>query len=167
MRQTNRLSAQRVFLLGDAAGYAEPFTGEGIGWALSSAVAITPVVTGNLDRWNTESIENGKRCKSGKCCGGKRSVGRWRIHFAGRRRFVLQFVRCRTIPLLARPLVRQVYQVSRKSTCKQLDSLLRDNYGRSNSGNWNGRSRIRNRTSRRRPAGFAIVLRHSSAAAHA
>src|ERR1700690_1055166 len=33
-RQTNRLSTHRVLLLGDAAGYAEPFTGEGIGWAL-------------------------------------------------------------------------------------------------------------------------------------
>ena len=29
-------TAQRIFRVGDAAGYVEPFTGEGIGWALAS-----------------------------------------------------------------------------------------------------------------------------------
>jgi menaquinone-9 beta-reductase len=43
-RQSARLAAARIFLLGDAAGYIEPFTGEGIGWALSSAVAVVPTV---------------------------------------------------------------------------------------------------------------------------
>ncbi len=60
MRQTNRLSSHRVLLLGDAAGYAEPFTGEGIGWALSSAIAVTPVVTSNLERWNAARSTNGR-----------------------------------------------------------------------------------------------------------
>jgi menaquinone-9 beta-reductase len=41
-RQSARLAVARVFLLGDAAGYQEPFTGEGMGWALSSAVAVVP-----------------------------------------------------------------------------------------------------------------------------
>lgn len=34
--------AERVLALGDAAGYVEPFTGEGIGWALATARAVVP-----------------------------------------------------------------------------------------------------------------------------
>lgn len=33
-----------MFLLGDATGYVEPFTGEGIAWALLSASAVVPLV---------------------------------------------------------------------------------------------------------------------------
>lgn len=33
-------AGDRLFLLGDAAGYVEPFTGEGIAWALASARAV-------------------------------------------------------------------------------------------------------------------------------
>jgi 2-polyprenyl-6-methoxyphenol hydroxylase-like FAD-dependent oxidoreductase len=36
-RRRRRLAEQGLFVLGDAAGYVEPFTGEGIGWALESA----------------------------------------------------------------------------------------------------------------------------------
>ncbi|QGJ71101.1 Flavin-dependent dehydrogenase [Planctomycetales bacterium 10988] len=37
-----RLFAERVLVLGDAAGYVEPFTGEGMSWAMLSAYAIVP-----------------------------------------------------------------------------------------------------------------------------
>ena len=37
-------AAERVLLLGDAAGYVEPFTGEGMGWALMGALAVVPLV---------------------------------------------------------------------------------------------------------------------------
>jgi len=36
-------AAERVFLLGDAAGYVEPFTGEGMAWALTSGIAVAPL----------------------------------------------------------------------------------------------------------------------------
>ena len=39
-----RLATQRVFLVGDAAGYVEPFTGEGIRWALQSGVGVVPLL---------------------------------------------------------------------------------------------------------------------------
>jgi flavin-dependent dehydrogenase len=42
---------RRVFLLGDAAGYVEPFTGEGIAWALESAVAIGPLAHEAAAAW--------------------------------------------------------------------------------------------------------------------
>jgi 2-polyprenyl-6-methoxyphenol hydroxylase-like FAD-dependent oxidoreductase len=36
--------AHRMFVIGDAAGYVEPFTGEGIAWALGAADAVVPFV---------------------------------------------------------------------------------------------------------------------------
>ncbi len=38
------VAAPRLLALGDAAGYVEPFTGEGMAWAMSAAVAVTPLV---------------------------------------------------------------------------------------------------------------------------
>jgi flavin-dependent dehydrogenase len=51
-RQAARLSAERVLVLGDAAGYVEPFTGEGIAWALASAVAVAPLADGAVSHWD-------------------------------------------------------------------------------------------------------------------
>jgi flavin-dependent dehydrogenase len=51
-RQTRPLAGERLFLLGDAAGYVEPFTGEGIGWALESARAVAPLALQAIDRWD-------------------------------------------------------------------------------------------------------------------
>ena len=39
-RQARRVAGHRLFALGDATGYVEPFTGEGMAWAISSAVAL-------------------------------------------------------------------------------------------------------------------------------
>ncbi|MDZ4657058.1 MAG: FAD-dependent monooxygenase [Bythopirellula sp.] len=53
-RQASRLSCDRVLVLGDAAGYVEPFTGEGIAWALASAVAIAPLALRAAERWDAK-----------------------------------------------------------------------------------------------------------------
>lgn len=42
-RTARRLAGHRLFVVGDAAGYVEPFTGEGMAWALGSAVALAPL----------------------------------------------------------------------------------------------------------------------------
>jgi flavin-dependent dehydrogenase len=51
-RETRPLSAERLFLLGDATGYVEPFTGEGIAWALTSAQAVTPLALHGVAQWD-------------------------------------------------------------------------------------------------------------------
>lgn len=38
------LAAERAFVLGDAGGYVEPFTGEGMAWAMGGALALSPIV---------------------------------------------------------------------------------------------------------------------------
>jgi flavin-dependent dehydrogenase len=50
-RRAVRLSGERLFVLGDAAGYVEPFTGEGMAWALAGAVAVTPLAARAARHW--------------------------------------------------------------------------------------------------------------------
>lgn len=50
-RRTTPLAGDRFLVLGDAAGYVEPFTGEGMGWALAAAVAATPLVMEGIQTW--------------------------------------------------------------------------------------------------------------------
>jgi menaquinone-9 beta-reductase len=54
MRDTRPLAQERLFRLGDAAGYVEPFTGEGIAWALASAVAVAPLAHRAVDGWDPQ-----------------------------------------------------------------------------------------------------------------
>ncbi|SBO42062.1 NAD(P)/FAD-dependent oxidoreductase [Cyanobium sp. NIES-981] len=50
-RRSVPLAAERLLLLGDAAGYVEPFTGEGMGWALTSALAVVPLALRAVEGW--------------------------------------------------------------------------------------------------------------------
>jgi menaquinone-9 beta-reductase len=51
-RRTTPLASYRCLVIGDAAGYAEPFTGEGIGWAMHSALLATSLLGGPLQCWD-------------------------------------------------------------------------------------------------------------------
>lgn len=51
-RRRPRLAAERLFVIGDAASYVEPFTGEGILWALTSAVAAAPLAIRAAAGWS-------------------------------------------------------------------------------------------------------------------
>lgn len=53
-RQPTRLAAPRVFVIGDAAGYVEPFTGEGMAWALASGAAVVPLALQATYAWRPE-----------------------------------------------------------------------------------------------------------------
>jgi flavin-dependent dehydrogenase len=50
-RWTRPIAGERFFVLGDAAGYIEPFTGEGMAWAMMSGQAIAPLVWRGVKRW--------------------------------------------------------------------------------------------------------------------
>ena len=51
-RRLVRPAGERLFVLGDAAGYVEPFTGEGIAWALASAAALAPLADRAVRGWS-------------------------------------------------------------------------------------------------------------------
>jgi flavin-dependent dehydrogenase len=78
----------RILRIGDAAGYVEPFTGEGMGWALASArfcdEAIRPLVTA-----------------AGRIAGDVAAAG-FRYALAHGRHFAPHHARCRRVSLVVR-----------------------------------------------------------------
>jgi flavin-dependent dehydrogenase len=50
-RQPARPASARVLAVGDAAGYIEPFTGEGQGWAMASGSAVVPWAIRAVEQW--------------------------------------------------------------------------------------------------------------------
>ena len=53
-RTSQRVAGHGWFVIGDAAGYVEPFTGEGMGWAMASAVAVVPFVMRGVSQSSDE-----------------------------------------------------------------------------------------------------------------
>ncbi|HLN30193.1 MAG TPA: FAD-dependent monooxygenase [Gemmataceae bacterium] len=51
-RRLTKPALERVLVIGDAAGYVEPFTGEGIAWALESALGAVPVAVRGCMAWS-------------------------------------------------------------------------------------------------------------------
>lgn len=51
-RAPQRVADRRRFLVGDAMGYVEPFTGEGMGWAMASAQAVVPLALRAVAGWD-------------------------------------------------------------------------------------------------------------------
>ena len=47
---------ERVFAIGDAAGYVEPFTGEGISWALAGALVVSSFVRSAVRSWDSSLV---------------------------------------------------------------------------------------------------------------
>ena len=50
-------AAERIFVIGDAAGYVEPFTGEGMAAAVEEAVSVTPLVCRAVNAWQSSLAE--------------------------------------------------------------------------------------------------------------
>ena len=73
-RTAIRPASGRVLAIGDAGGYVEPFTGEGIGWALASGSSVVPVAVravrnwqpGLADEWT--ALSDRAKARSGKLC---------------------------------------------------------------------------------------------------
>lgn len=88
---------ESVALVGDAAGYVEPFTGEGMTWALQSAQLLANVTERTAPgRWTAQAAAHYRQ--------------RWRQHIARRQRF------CRTLAwtLERRRLVRPLLAITRR-----------------------------------------------------
>jgi flavin-dependent dehydrogenase len=51
-RRTRPVAGERFFVLGDASGYVEPFTGEGMAWALEAGLAVADLAARGVDRWD-------------------------------------------------------------------------------------------------------------------
>ncbi len=56
-RSRSQLAAKRLFIVGDACGYTEPFTGEGMSWALGSGLAVVDLAIAGINDWNDDLIK--------------------------------------------------------------------------------------------------------------
>lgn len=55
-QRARSLAAERLFILGDAASFVEPFTGEGIAWALRSGAAVAPLAHCAVEAWSPDLV---------------------------------------------------------------------------------------------------------------
>ena len=53
-RTTRPVAINRLMLIGDATGYVEPFTGEGMAWGLASGLAAANLLIAHSLQWNSE-----------------------------------------------------------------------------------------------------------------
>lgn len=53
-RSPDRVALERLFLIGDAAGYVEPFTGEGMASAIEQAIHVAPWVSRAVTAWSSD-----------------------------------------------------------------------------------------------------------------
>ena len=62
-RASRTIAGERLFLVGDAAGYVEPFTGEGMAWAMKSAVLAAPIIMDavSASAWDSRLAERWRR----------------------------------------------------------------------------------------------------------
>jgi flavin-dependent dehydrogenase len=51
-RRARKVAGERIFLIGDAAGYIEPFTGEGLAWAMATGLAVAPLALEGTQAWS-------------------------------------------------------------------------------------------------------------------
>jgi flavin-dependent dehydrogenase len=107
-RRARPLAAERVFLIGDAAGYVEPFTGEGIGWALTAAVAVVPLACAGIANWDFRIAKQWARVY-GRQIERRQRVCRWIAAGLRRPRLAMGVLRVLSCaPWAANPLIRRI-----------------------------------------------------------
>ena len=103
-----RVAGPRWFAIGDAAGYVEPFTGEGMAWAMASAVAVAPLVERCVQHGPAD-LDTEWVALHRACVGQRQWACRAMAWTLKRPRLCRLAVRgLRSLPALARPVVRSL-----------------------------------------------------------
>ena len=84
-------AATRLFIVGDAAGYVEPFTGEGMAWAVKGGAAVARLAQEASREWHADLIPEWKRTL--------------RTLVTGRQRWCRRLARALRYPALVRSLM--------------------------------------------------------------
>ena len=111
-RHATHISGERFFLLGDAAGYVEPFTGEGMAWALTAGASVVPLVLAGIDNWN-EGIERRWQWVQGQQIGHRQRTCR-AVALLLRQPVAtaVAFALSKYLPVLSEQLISQLNQVA-------------------------------------------------------
>lgn len=113
-RSASRVSGHRIFLLGDSTGYIEPFTGEGMAWAVSAARTVMPLVKTAIDETWSKNLELRWETEFETIVSGEQKVCRL-LSAALRKPWLLTPVlaACRVFPFLTQYLVGRINRVPR------------------------------------------------------
>lgn len=108
-RKVHPLAAHRLLVVGDSAGYAEPFTGEGMAWAMTAGCKAGALIDQHLDDWGSDTTAEWLDWH-------RRNVGRYqkrcrRLAQALRRPWFvgLGLSALRQAPSMARPLIQSLH----------------------------------------------------------
>jgi flavin-dependent dehydrogenase len=102
------VALERVFLIGDSAGYVEPFTGEGMAWAFETALALAPLALCAVGGWSP-ALADAWRRSHGRGVARRQRWCRWVAVGLRHPRLVRLAVRALAArPRLAAPLVRRL-----------------------------------------------------------
>ena len=104
-RRAKVLAGERWFAVGDAAGYVEPFTGEGMAWAVASAAALAPIAARGVQQWQPSLVRDWEAAHR-RALGKRQRVCRAVSRVLRSPALTGQFVRAlAAFPVLARPVV--------------------------------------------------------------
>jgi len=120
-RSTRPVASHRVFLIGDAAGYVEPFTGEGMAWGLLTAQHVIPWVSKTVaeSEWS-ESVGQGWGTEYGKLIDHRQQLCRRFAWFLRSPTLISLSLSVGAIwPGLARSLVKQLNTSGEVTPCNQ------------------------------------------------
>jgi flavin-dependent dehydrogenase len=107
-RRPRKPGAERLFAVGDAGGYVEPFTGEGVFWALTGARLSAPFIARVAESWDPGLLEGWTKAHAG-LVGRAQRLCRLISWALARPSFSRSLIRTlRDHPVLAGPLVRRV-----------------------------------------------------------
>jgi len=111
-RRISSLGEERLLLVGDAAGYVEPFTGEGMAWALWGALALAPLVCAGVARWDPALIRRWSQMHHRRIRRGQRvcSMVAWGLRRPWMAQTALRGLGA--VPSMARPLVKHTSAVT-------------------------------------------------------
>jgi menaquinone-9 beta-reductase len=108
-RKLKNPAGERVFVLGDAAKYVEPFTGEGISWALESSIQVQPFARKAIQAWDHSLINAWARSLTRLLHARQRVCYAMKI-FAGHPRLIASTIPLlKRMPLLAKPFITAIH----------------------------------------------------------
>ncbi len=108
-RQSECVAKQKIFLLGDATGYVEPFTGEGMSWAFKGAEALVPMLYRANQSSNTDTAEKEWNLWITKHRNHRQRISRWvarQSRQAERAKWLLRM--CDWVPPIRRRLLQSI-----------------------------------------------------------
>jgi flavin-dependent dehydrogenase len=111
-RRVSTLGEERLLFVGDAAGYVEPFTGEGMAWALWGALALAPLVCAGVARWDPALVPRWTRLHRRRIRRGQWVCGMvaWGLRHPWMAQTALRALGA--VPAMARPLVKHTSAVA-------------------------------------------------------